>query len=131
VTETESHVKVTESQECKFRCLILYSDLERLHGAIPRDIGDMTELRSITIDKCTINGGLPDSLAKLTKLNSLEIWDSIDDGSSFPKVLREMKSIRHLELWANEMTGGIPEWICDLTWLKKLWYHSLSPNPGI
>jgi hypothetical protein len=84
------------------------------------------ELRSLTIDECYLSGALPDSMAKLSSIHSIEIWRSFAALSSIPSVLREMKSLRYLEFWDNDMTGGIPEWVCELTWLKTLWYSSYS-----
>jgi hypothetical protein len=122
-------VKVTESWECKSHCLILYSELQRFNGNVPRDIGDVKELRYIFLDRCNLFSTLPDSMANLTKLNSLEIWRTFEDKTIFPKVLREMKSLPKLVLWNNDMAGGIPEWVCELTWLTALWYHLHFPNP--
>jgi hypothetical protein len=116
-------VRLAESFDCTlFPRLIHYSSIQGLVGSIPHDIGDLTELRDILLDRCNLFGTLPDSMANLTKLNSLEIWRTFEDKTTFPKVLREMKSLPKLDLWNNDMAGGIPEWVCELTWLTTLWY---------
>jgi hypothetical protein len=120
-----------------FDCTLLprfihYSSIKGQVGNIPQDIGDLTELRSIKIDACFISGSLPDSMAMLSNLYKIEIWESFDDGITFPKVIREMNSLRFLEFWGNDMAGGIPEWVCELLiWLETLWYHLLFTNPFV
>lgn len=101
-----------------------------MSGRIPLDIGDVTELREIKIDASSLAGNLPDSMSKLTKLVKIEIWTSLNqEVTTLPTVLREMKSLRYLELWENTMTGGLPDWICELTWITdNLWYAIFPPN---
>lgn len=105
--------------------LITFSKIKGVTGFIPLDIGSITELVRLKIDGSSLSGTLPDSMVELTKITRIEVWESFNqEVIVFPAVVRNMKTIVYLEFWYNTMTGGLPEWVCEMTWITdSLWYE--------
>merc|ERR1712008_582856 len=80
-----------------------------LKGEIPREIGLLTSLLHLNLDKNTLYGGIPD-LAKLTSLQLLRVGSNQLTGP-LPKDLAKVTTLTSLDLESNTFTGMIPsEW---------------------
>lgn len=95
-----------------------------LTGAIPPEIGHLTNLILLYISENAIEGKLPPSLGKLTKLRHF-------DGSvnqligSIPSEIFQISSIKAVWLDDNRLTGWLPDSVINAT---RLEYLSVANN---
>lgn len=79
----------------------------RLTGKLSSFVGNLTELRILSLPYNAISGEIPIEIAKLRALEVLEL-----QGNSFtgqvPSKLKELSSLRVLNLGYNSLTGSIP-----------------------
>ncbi|KAK4387933.1 MDIS1-interacting receptor like kinase [Sesamum angolense] len=94
-----------------------------LHGAIPAQIGALTELTHLDLSTNNLTGEFPVALANLAKLESLVLSDNGLSGPIPPQV-GNLKSLVVLDLSANYF-NGIPR---SLGELSSLSYVDLSNN---
>ncbi|KAL5705912.1 Receptor-like protein kinase 7 [Ranunculus cassubicifolius] len=110
---------------------ILYLTNCSLEGRIPLGLGNLTEMMVIELSGNKLVGGIPGDIVNLTKLWQLELYDNqlsgkipvgfsnlislknFDASSNFLEgdlsELRNLKNIESLQLFANRLTGSIPE----------------------
>jgi LRR receptor-like serine/threonine-protein kinase FLS2 len=98
-------------------------------GHLPLTIGNITELTEIDIRDSNLSAGpVPDSIGLCTKLVTV-LLNNCELQGQFPAGLRELKSlglsinvneVETLTLAANELSGSIPDWICDVVKLKVM-----------
>ena len=122
-----------------------------LYGQIPPEIGNLAELRELTIEAAHINGRIPPEIGRLTSLESLELSFThmggripaeigkltnlkrlVLHGSQFsgsiPSEIGKLTNLTHLDLGDNQLTGRIPEELRNLTNLTyvDLYFNRLS-----
>ena len=89
-------------------------------GSLPETIGDMQNLRSMTICRCGLTGGIPASITRLTKISRLSIYDNPDLGGEIPANIGDMAALRDLDFARDGLTGTIPASIGNLANLEGL-----------
>ena len=103
-----------------------------LVGAIPAELGNLSELKVLGLGSNQLTGAIPPSLGNLSNLTLLYLWNNHLSGS-IPPELGKLSNLTGLALQANDLTGGIPSELSDLSRLEHLglWGNQLSgPLPS-
>jgi Leucine rich repeat len=81
---------------------------------IPRELGTMRELTSLTLSGYGFSGTIPEVLAQLTSLNSLVLtWNQLS--GTLPTDLGSLRSLGGLDVSENAgLTGTVSEQLCTL-----------------
>lgn len=105
--------------------LLLYSN--QLSGRIPQEIGTMTMLTSLSLAGNQLIGGIPPELGSLTVLASLRIGNN-QLGGSIPPDLGALTNLVRFDAHNNRLTGAIPPELGSLVNLEqvRLWGNGLS-----
>jgi hypothetical protein len=90
----------------------------RLHGAIPMEIGRLTELREFELESTDIGGSLPKEFQLLTKLEQLRLVRN-RMGGSVPEWIGKLTALRDLDFSSNFFSGPFPESLGDLKHLIR------------
>ncbi len=97
-----------------------------LDGALPTELGELSELRRLALSDNLLSGPLPASLGRLTRLESLSLDGNRLTGA-LPEAWAELWSLRHLALEDNRLEGAVPYWLDDLDLLGLY----LTGNAGL
>ena len=97
---------------------------DRLEGAIPGQIGDLSGLKNLYLNGNSLTGAIPGELGSLTNLERLLLHDN-DLSGSIPPELGNSTKLKWLFLDDNALTGAIPTQISGLTSLE---YLSITDN---
>ena len=95
-----------------------------LTGNIPPEIGNLTNLSSLDLGSNQLTGNIPPEIGNLTNLSSLWLEYNQLTGN-IPPEIGNLTSLEHLYVGANQLTGNIPPEIGNLTNLSQL---SISSN---
>ncbi|CAL2251971.1 unnamed protein product [Prunus armeniaca] len=82
-----------------------------LSGAIPREIGNLTMLKRIYLDSNNFNE-IPKEIGFLDHVEELYVANNILKGS-IPVVVFNMSSLTMVNLYGNNLSGGLPDNICQ------------------
>ena len=93
---------------------------KRLTGAIPPELGDLTELRQLELSQNRLAGPIPAELGSLANLEELSFWDNRLSGP-IPASLGDLAGLRRLLLSGNRLSGQIPPQLGDLADLQQMW----------
>ncbi len=102
----------------------LYFDDNNLSGEVPKEIGDISELYCLELQKNSISGKIPSEIGNLINLNSLRLFDNQITGAIPPEV-GNLDKLLSLDLRENQLTGSIPPEVGNMAWLRSL---NLSRN---
>ncbi|CAL2279207.1 unnamed protein product [Prunus armeniaca] len=83
----------------------------KLSGAIPREIGNLTMLKGIYLDSNNFNE-IPKEIGFLHQLEKLYVQFNALKGT-VPVVIFNMSSLTTLALYGNNLSGGLPDNICQ------------------
>lgn len=97
----------------------------KLEGAIPAGIANLTELQSVSLEGNLLSGNLPSGLSSLTKLESLNLSKNSFAGT-MPTVLQQITSLKSLNLSYNNYTNFI-----DFSALTNLEELTISDNSSL
>lgn len=78
-----------------------------LSGAIPEEIGNLTELTQLGLKSNNLSGEIPESIGKLTNLTQLVLSDNLLNGS-IPESLGNLSKLILLDVSSNNLDGSIP-----------------------
>ena len=109
---------------------ILNLRTNRLTGTIPAELGNLTGLERLLLHDNRLTGPIPD-LSGLSNLKML--WLSGKEMSltgSLPAWLNTMSGLESLSLWGNELSGPIPD-LTGMTNLKLLKIQSNNLDGGV
>ena len=91
-----------------------------LTGEIPPAIGDLTNLKHLSLRFNELTGGIPSELGNLTSLERLDLgYNRLTGG--IPLELGNLTNLRELWISRNDLTGKIPAELGNLTNLRELW----------
>ncbi|KAG9158897.1 hypothetical protein Leryth_026361 [Lithospermum erythrorhizon] len=79
-----------------------------LPGRVPAELGNLTNLEVLWLTDCNLYGEIPESLSQLTRLIDLDLAINGLSGR-IPVGLTELTSLVQLELYNNSLSGEIPE----------------------
>ena len=115
----------------------------KLLGAIPEEIGQLTNLNTLVLDNNRFNGTIPMALSNLIKLTSLQLARNELSGTlqssigemdrlvnvfldnnhfigTIPSELGKLVQMSEFDATFNSLTGPIPSSLCELTLLSPL-----------
>ena len=95
---------------------------EGIVGTIPSELGNLSNLRDLSLNGNQLTGGIPSELGNLANLQGLSLWGNQLTGV-IPKELGNLANLRWLWLSSNQLTGGIPEELGSLSNLQSLDLH--------
>ncbi|MCE2447716.1 MAG: leucine-rich repeat domain-containing protein [Candidatus Latescibacteria bacterium] len=93
--------------------------LQGLTGLIPPELGQLTKLKVLNFYHNKLTGPIPPELSQLTELKSLDLGDNQLTGP-IPPELGQLTNLTWLGLYRNKLTGPIPPELSQLTELKSL-----------
>jgi RHS repeat-associated protein len=91
----------------------------RLTGAIPASISNLTELTSLYLQGNSISGSIPTEMGSLSKLTLLYLYTNKLTGT-IPASFGNLKNLVYLYLLRNTLTGTIPSELSGMTALQFL-----------
>ena len=106
------------------RVIELALGVNQLSGEIPAELGDLTNLEGLWLDRNQLTGEIPAELGNLTNLTHLYLRVNQLSGE-IPPELDNLANLRELRLRENQLSGEIPP---ELGNLAKLRYLSLTDN---
>ena len=95
-----------------------------ISGAIPPQLGRLTNLKLLDLNGNQLTGTIPTQLSRLTNLESLDLNGNQLTGP-IPTELGQLTNLLHLWLNSNQLTGSIP---AELGRLTNLEWLDLSGN---
>ncbi len=95
-----------------------------LAGTIPARLGDLSNLRELTLARNRLTGAIPAKLGDLSDLEDLHLGHNRLTGA-IPEWLGDLSDLTTLDLSSNELTGAIPE---NLGGLSNLVLLNLDDN---
>jgi len=95
----------------------------QLTGEIPSEIGNLTNLTSLYLQSNQLTGEIPSEIGNLTNLTSLNLSGNQFTGE-IPPEIGNLTNLNTLYLYSNQLTGEIPPEIGNLTNLTRLWLLS-------
>ncbi|XP_059635543.1 MDIS1-interacting receptor like kinase 2-like [Cornus florida] len=110
-----SHLKLVTSPSSS----ILELSINQFSGAIPPDIGLLTNLEFLHLFENKLNGSIPQEIGQLKSLYELDLYMNNLDGS-IPASLGSLSNLAILYLYGNELCGSIPPEMGDLSNLVEL-----------
>ncbi|CAI7815880.1 unnamed protein product, partial [Closterium sp. NIES-53] len=99
--------------------LYLYLHGNNLSGSIPATFGNFANLLDLRLDSNNLDGTIPDSIFSLTNLANLDFHSNSLSGSITPAI-GNLGELTSLNLADNSLTGTIPDSIGNLTNLCRL-----------
>lgn len=82
-----------------------------LTGSLPSDMSTLS-LRSLSITRCGLIGSLPTSLAKLTQLQQMWLYDNALTGTIPSNDFLSLTKLSILALGENQLQGSVPNELC-------------------
>ena len=108
---------------------VLSLNYNRLTGQIPPELGGLGKLTRLELGDNGLTGEIPSSLSNLTNLVWLELDDN-DLTGAIPSSLGGLIHLTWLELYGNKFTGPIPSSMGNLSSLRHLWLVSGNQFTG-
>ncbi|XVF18542.1 hypothetical protein REPUB_Repub11eG0031400 [Reevesia pubescens] len=90
-----------------------------IKGSIPREIGNLTGLLSMTLDNNKLTETIPATVGRMRELQYLSLQDNDLEGS-IPVDICHLESLNFLLLTNNNLSGQIPACLGDLSSLRSL-----------
>ncbi len=98
---------------------------QSLTGAIPPELGDLSNLEHLSLGSNQLTGGIPSELGGLSNLRDLWLYDNSLTGEIPPEV-GDLSNLEDLHLGDNSLTGEIPPELGDLSNLEDLHLYANS-----
>lgn len=103
-----------------------------IHGSLPREIGKLTQLETLSMSGNKLSGSLPNEIGSLTSLTYLSLSDNSISGP-IPRDIGKLHKLVWLGLDSNQLTGPVPEEMEYLTELGNVGFfdnEQLSGTPS-
>lgn len=94
-------------------------ETNNLSGSIPKEIYSLKNLESIMLSDNNLTGEIPKEIGNLQKLSSLELTKNNLSGI-IPKEIGNLQNLQSLQLGTNKLSGSIPKEIGNLKELSVL-----------
>ncbi len=91
-----------------------------LSGAIPPELGNLSNLQVLDLWKNQLSGAIPPELANLSNLQVLDLWSNQLSGA-IPPELANLSNLEELDLAVNQLSGAVPPELSSLSNLEKLY----------
>ncbi len=98
-------------------------DSNQLIGTIPPELGNLSNLTSLTLSNNQLTGTIPPELGNLSNLTHLQLSSNELTGI-IPPELGNLSNLTHLSLNSNQLTGTIPPELGNLSNLEWLWLNN-------
>lgn len=111
------------------REVALYLGQNELIGAVPPELGQISNLTVMSLGQNSLSGAIPASLGALSKLRVLSLHTNRLSGE-IPAELGQLSSLQTLSVSCNELSGAVPAGIgaiATLTELKLYGNAALAP----
>ena len=92
----------------------------QLTGPIPAELGNLSNLESLALGSNDLTGNIPSELGSLSNLTELSL-SSNDLTGTIPSELGSLSNLTSLSLGRNDLTGAIPSQLGSLSNLESLW----------
>ena len=88
-------------------------------SVLPKELGNLKELKKLTFRQCLLSGTIPAELGNLTNLILLDLEANLLTGS-IPNEICKLTNLIKLDLFRNQLTGMIPSDLDKLVNLNDL-----------
>ena len=92
--------------------------LNSLTGTVPPELGNLANLKWLYLNSNRLTGVVPPELGRLAKLQALDLRDNALTGA-IPPELGNLTALTHLRLDNNELEGQIPSQLSSLVRLQR------------
>ena len=118
---TTSDIGTWHGVETNAQGLVTELSLENnnLSGAIPAQLGDLTQLRRLVLYSNELTGNIPPELGKLSNVTRISLSSNSLTGS-LPPGIGSLANLDTLILHTNELSGSIPTELGNLASLENL-----------
>ena len=99
---------------------VLNLDRNIISGEIPPELSNLTNLRSLDLGGNSLTGEIPPELGDLAGLESLDLGYNYNLTGNIPPELGNLVSLKSLDLQQNLLEGEIPRELGNLTALESL-----------
>lgn len=86
----------------------------QLSGAIPSQLGDLSQLQYLALDTNQLTGSIPTQLGNLSQLQELYLYSNQLSGS-IPSQLGNLSHLEEIYLNCNLLSGDLPQTLTNLT----------------
>uniref|UniRef100_UPI00143054DB leucine-rich repeat domain-containing protein n=1 Tax=Maribellus sediminis TaxID=2696285 RepID=UPI00143054DB len=90
-----------------------------LYGTIPAEIGNLTNLKELSLGRNLISGTIPSDIGNLDSLEYLFIHMCQLEGE-IPQSISNLSQLKHLSLFRNNLSGEIPEELFNIPTLTDV-----------
>uniref|UniRef100_A0A0E0PQ48 non-specific serine/threonine protein kinase n=1 Tax=Oryza rufipogon TaxID=4529 RepID=A0A0E0PQ48_ORYRU len=106
---------------------LIYLDISenQLTGTIPESFGSLMNLTNLALMTNNFSGEIPASLAQLPSLVIMKLFENNLTGQIPAELGKHSPFLRDIEVDNNDLTGPIPEGVCDN---RRLWIISAAGN---
>ncbi|MGE5464465.1 MAG: leucine-rich repeat domain-containing protein [Syntrophothermus sp.] len=101
----------------------------KLAGSLPGEIGNLSQLKSLYLDRDQLRGPIPAEIGNLSQLQVARLGGNQFD--SLPAELANLKELIYLDLSDNPLSGEIPAGLGSLPKLQELRLNSDGFNGSI
>jgi hypothetical protein len=121
----EIPAKLGDLTELKTLSLTSVSDASyKLYGSIPSELGNLVNLEKLQLRYNNLTGNIPPEIGNLTKLINFSVHHN-DLNGTIPANLSNLTNLKYLYLEGNNFTGNIPS---ELSSLTQLHIFNISDN---
>ncbi|GKY92564.1 hypothetical protein MPSEU_000226600 [Mayamaea pseudoterrestris] len=83
-----------------------------LESSIPSEIGRLTNLKTLYLNNNTLEGLLPSNLGSLTGLYSLDVSGNLGVSGTVPAALSQLSRLMSLQVFDTSLSGSVPASVC-------------------
>ena len=126
--------QVTEIPQLECEALIALYDSTNGHrglvGTIPRELGNLSQLKYLYLNSNQLSGNIPKELGNLNQLLKYLYLNDNQLSGSIPSELGNLNQLKYLYLNDNQLIGSIPSELRNLSQLLKYLYLNNNQLSG-